>query len=43
MQTQSMTVSVAYEDASTSDHLPSICNQLRRLDCDKILNLWNEE
>lgn len=44
MQTQSMNVTVMYEDASTSDYRPSILDQLRILDwSEKIWDLWNEE
>lgn len=32
MQTQSMTVTVMYDDASALDYIPSILNQLRSWD-----------
>lgn len=43
-QTQSMNVSVMYEDASALDYRPSLFTQLRSWDwSEAIWDLWNEE
>lgn len=44
MQTQSMTVSEIFEDASTLDQIPSLFDRLRNWDwSEKIWDLSNEE